>query len=333
MREPSASPGHAAEPPRWPTAWQHVAVLVIALTVVVATAAGIAVERRDNVLAQRLRQLILRLMLWALLPFAALVNLNHVDLSFDASAAIVAGFAATALAGVLAWRLGDGPFRLPRPRTGAMIVSTLQANSGYLGLPICAVLFSEAELAQAVAYDALTSTPMLVLGSFSVGAVFGGSANAGWRARLRVLLLNPVLPTTVAALALPRSFVPEELIAPSHIAIYSLLPLGFLIVGITLGDESKEGVLRFPPPLTPPIAAVIVLRMAFVPVVLALLALLVLDVPTPFLLLAAMPVGINTLVVAHATRLDLGLPSAAIAWSTGLALVGVLAIALVRTIS
>ena len=81
---------------------------------------------------------------------------------------------------------------------------------------------------------------------------------------------------------------------PSHVAVYALLPLGFFVVGVTLGDEAKDGTLRIPPPLTPPIAAVVLLRMAFVPLVLLVVGLLLIDVPAPFYLLAAMPVGINT---------------------------------------
>lgn len=295
-------------------------MLAIVLTVILATAAGVAVERRDNALAHRLRAVVLRAMLWVLVPFVAYVNVARADITVDAAAAIVVAGLAIATAGVLAWRISIGPLGLSRPQTGAAIVSTLQANSAYLGLPLCAALFSDAELAQAVAFDALTGLPMLVIGSFTVGALFGGRGDAGWRARMLLVVRNPILLAVVAALLVPEAWAPEALVTPSHLAIYALLPLGFLVVGITLGDEAKEGALRVPPPLTPPVAVVVALRMAFTPAVLALLALLVLDVPAPFFLLAAMPVGINTIVVAHATGLDLRLPASAIAWSTAIAL-------------
>jgi predicted permease len=297
-------------------------VLAIVLTVVAAVAVGAAIERRDNALAHVLRTRVLQLMLWLLVPFVAYVNLARAHISVDAGVAIAVALAAMTVAGVVAWRIAQGPLGLPRPQTGAAVVSVLQANSAYLGLPLCAALFSEAELAQAVAYDALTGIPMLVIGSFTVGAVFGTEGDVGLRARLRVLARNPVLLAVVAGLLVPEAWAPEALVTPSHVAIYALLPLGFFAVGVTLGDEAKEGALRIPPPLTPPVAVVVLLRMAFTTVVLALLGLLVLDVPAPFLLLAAMPVGINTLVVAHATGLDLRLPSAAIAWSTTIALAG-----------
>lgn len=298
-------------------------MLAIVLTVIVAVAAGTAVERRDNALAHRARTVVLQAMLWLLVPFVVYVNLARAHISVDTGIAIAVADAAIAVAGVLAWRIARGPLALPRPVTGAAIVSTLQANSAYLGLPLCAALFSEAELAQAVAYDALTGIPMLVIGSFTVGALFGTEGDAGLRARMRVLLRNPVLAAVLAGLLVPEAWAPEALVTPSHVAIYALLPLGFFVVGVTLGDEAKDGTLAVPPPLTPPVAVVVVLRMAFTPAVLALLGLLVLDVPAPFYVLAAMPVGVNTIVVCHATGLDLRLPSAAIAWSTALALAGV----------
>ncbi len=298
-------------------------MLAIVLTVLVAVAVGATVERRDNALAHALRTRVLQAMLWVLVPFVAYVNLARAHISVDAGVAIAVAGLAIALAGVLAWRIADGPLRLSRPTTGAAIVSTLQANTAYLGLPLCAALFTEAELAQAVAYDALVSLPMLVIASFSVGALFGTEGDAGLAARGRVLLRNPILLAVIAGLLVPDAWAPEALVTPSHVAIYALLPLGFFAVGVTLGDEAKDGALRIPPPLTPPVAVVVALRMAFAPAALALLDLLVLDVPAPFYLLAAMPVGVNTILVAHATGLDLRLPAAAIAWSTSIALGGV----------
>src|SRR6185436_18722445 len=124
----------------------------------------------------------------------------------------------------------------------------------------------------------------------------------------------------VVALLVPDAWAPEALVQPSHLAVLALLPLGFFVVGVTLGDEAKDGMLRIPPPLTPPIAAVVVLRMAFVPLVLLIVGLTLIDVPAPFYLMAAMPVGVNTVLVGHATGLDLRLTASSIAWATSIAL-------------
>ena len=43
------------------------------------------------------------------------------------------------------------------------------------------------------------------------------------------------------------------------------------------------------------------------------------DIPGPYLLLAAMPCGINTLLVSHVYGLDIKLAAQAVAWSTAIA--------------
>jgi predicted permease len=308
-------------------------MLWIVLTVIVATAVGVAVERRDNARAHAARQAILQTMLWLLVPFVAYVNIARAHLSLDATLSIAIAAAAVVVAGTIMWRLARGPFALPSATTGAAIVATIQANTAYFGLPLIAALFSRAELSQAVVYDGLVSLPMFVLGSYSVGARLGHAREGGLREQLRTgLLRNPVLWAVLAALLVPEAWAPEWLVTPSHVAVYALLPLGFLVVGVTLGDEAKDGMLRIPPPLTPPIAAVTLLRMAFVPLVLLVVGLLFIDVPAPFYVLAAMPVGVNTVLVGHATGLDLRLTSSAIAWTTGVALAAIAVLTLVRAI-
>lgn len=62
------------------------------------------------------------------------------------------------------------------------------------------------------------------------------------------------------------------------------------------------------------------LRLAVAPLLLLGLAALTVDVPDAYLVQAAMPVGINMLVVAHAYNLDLPLAVSALAWSTTIAI-------------
>ena len=308
-------------------------MLAIVLTVILATAAGLALERRDGVRANALRRRILQAMLWVLVPFVAYVNIARAHLDVDATLSLAVALASIAVAGTIAWRLAGGVFGLPRASTGAAIVSTIQANTAYFGLPLIAALFSHAELQQAVVYDGLVSLPLFVLGSFSVGARFGRAGSGGLRAQLRTALLrNPVLIAVVAGLLVPEAWAPAGLETPSHLAVLALLPLGFLVVGVTLGDEAKDGMLAFPPPLTRAIAAVVLLRMAFVPLVLLLVGLVLIDVPAPFYVMAAMPTGVNTVLVGHATGLDLRLISSSIAWTTVVALVGVAVLTVVRLV-
>jgi predicted permease len=64
--------------------------------------------------------------------------------------------------------------------------------------------------------------------------------------------------------------------------------------------------------------------MLVAPGILLLLSLPLIDLPGPYLLLAAMPAGINTLLVAHVYGLDLRLTAQAVAWSTALAVAAAL---------
>jgi len=206
--------------------------------------------------------------------------------------------------------------------TRTFVAGTIQANTGYLGLPLCAALFTHAQFTQAVAYDALITVPTFALGAYGVGAVYGDVPEARLHARVRTALLrNPILPAVLAGLLVPAAWAPHALVLPSRIAVFALLPLGFLAVGITLADEAQDGMLRIPPPLTPPLATVALVRMLFVPAVLLVVGLALLDVPAPFYLLAAMPTGVNSVVVAHATRLDLSMTASSITWTTTIALV------------
>jgi len=97
------------------------------------------------------------------------------------------------------------------------------------------------------------------------------------------------------------------------------------VLGVTLAAEADDGALRFPPPLTAPIATIVGLRMVAAPALLLGLSAVTVTVPDAYLLQAAMPVGINTLVVAHAYNLDLGIASGAIVWSTAIAVAAGLA--------
>jgi predicted permease len=309
-------------------------VLWIVLTVLVATAAGMAVERRDNARAQTARLVLLRLMLWVLVPFVAYVNIARAHLSLDAALSIAIAAASIVVAGTIMWRLARGPLALPSASGGAAIVCTIQANTAYFGLPLIAALFTRAQLSQAVVYDGLVSLPLFAIGSFSVGARLGHARAGGVREQLRTgLVRNPVLWAVLAGLLVPQAWAPAALVTPSRVAVYALLPIGFFVVGVTLGDEAKDGMLRIPPPLTPPIAAVVLLRMAFTPLVLLVVGLTLIDVPPPFYMMAAMPVGINTVLVGHATGLDLRLTSSSIAWTTVVALLGIAVLTVVRAVA
>lgn len=314
-------------------------MLAIVVAIAASIAAGAALERRSNRAAHAARSVALRTMLWVLAPFATYVNLAHADLELDALAGGLIAIAALCVTGFVAWQLARGPLRLERRTVGAYVHCSVQSNTGYLGLPLCAVLFDQHGLAQAIVYDVLISLATFAVGGFALGAAFGDAAGrrAAQRAGRRgavaldlvrsVVLRNPILLSASAGLLVPEAWAPDVLLTPAKVAIFAMLPLGFLAVGVTLADEADDGTLRIPPPLTRAVSSVVALRMLLMPA-LFLLCTLFVDVPEPYLLLAAMPVGLNTLIVAHATGLDLRLCASAITWSTSIAIVGVLALSL-----
>ena len=203
-----------------------------------------------------------------------------------------------------------------------MICCTLVANTGYLGYPLVAALLGFDRLSEAVIYDVLVSGPALLVGAFSVGAAFG--ERAGETPRQRVVAFftrNPALYAAALALIAPDSLAPDALVDASRIAIVALLPLGFFAVGAALAEEAEEGTIPVPPPLDAAVAAAVGLRLVVAPALLLLIALPLIDLPGPYLLLAAMPCGINTMIVTHAYGLDLRISAGAVAWSTAIAVV------------
>jgi malate permease and related proteins len=124
----------------------------------------------------------------------------------------------------------------------------------------------------------------------------------------------------------PDAVAPDAIVDVARfLAAYAVLPLGFFILGVNLMAEREDGTFGFPPPLTAPIGVAIVLRLAVAPALLFLLALPVHDLPDAYLLQAAMPAGINSLIVGHLYGTDLRLSSAGIVWSSAVALVIALA--------
>ena len=108
-----------------------------------------------------------------------------------------------------------------------------------------------------------------------------------------------------------------------------LAPLGFFALGVHLMHEQEDGVRVFPPPMTPAIGVALALRLVVAPGLMLALSALVVEVPDPFLIQAAMACGINGLAVAHVFGLDLRLAAGAIAWSTAVVLVAASGAALV----
>lgn len=299
-------------------------VLLTVATIVLAAGAGVAAELRWRDRAAELARAGLTASVFTLLPFVTFFNVARLEIDADIGFGIMLGYVAIAIAAGLAWWAGRA-MDLPRPTRGALITCALIANTGYLGYPLTASLLGFDALGEAVIWDLLVGAPALLLVGFAVGAAYGTKAGETQRERVRAFFTrNPPLYAAIAALLVPDALAPDALVDASRVAVIALLPIGFFAVGAILAEEAEEGTLRLGSPLRAPVSIAIVLRMIVAPGLLLAMAAPLIDLPGPYLLLAAMPVGINTLLIGHVYGLDLRLAAQAVAWSTAIAIVGAL---------
>jgi malate permease and related proteins len=303
-----------------------VGVLLTVAAIAISAAAGIWAELRWPDRAGSWARKALVVSLYTLVPFVTFFNLARVEIDADLGGGLVLGWVAIMLAGGAAWLVGQRLLGLGRAATGTLICCTLVPNSGYLGYPLTGALLGFDSLGEAVVYDIVVVAPSLLLLAFAVGAGFGDKAGEAPRDRVVAFFTrNPPLYAAIAAVLAPDSLAPDLLVDISRGAVIALLPIGFFAVGAVLAEEATEDKVRLGSPLHPPVASAILLRLVLAPALLYLLALPLIDLPGPYLLLAAMPCGINTLLVAHVYGLDVRLAAQAVAWSTAIAVVVALA--------
>jgi hypothetical protein len=158
-----------------------------------------------------------------------------------------------------------------------------------------------------------------------VAAAFGTRAGEGMRARVRTFFTrNPPLYAAVAGLLAPKALAPAVLVDAAQILAVAILPLGFFAVGATLAEGAEQGELPLPPPMTKPVALATAGRIALAPALLMLLAAPLIDLPSAYRLMSAMPTGINALVVSHAYGLDNRIVAETITWSTAIVVLAAL---------
>jgi malate permease and related proteins len=301
----------------------------IVATILVATAVGVWAEGRYGGRAGIAARRGLIFVLYFVLPPVTFFNLARADIDVNAGAGVALAYVALGAVTFTAWFVAARVLRLERPAIGSVMCCALIANTGYLGYPLVAALLGFDALSEAVVYDVLVSAPALLLGAFSVGAAFGEAAGEGVRERTAAFFTrNPPLYAALLAVIAPDSLAPDVLVDASRIAIVSVLPLGFFAVGAALAEEADEGAIAVPPPLDAPVAAAVAIRLILAPVLLYLIALPLIDLPDTYLLLAAMPCGINTMIVTHAYGLDLRISAGAVAWSTAIAVVALVPLSL-----
>lgn len=294
-------------------------VLLTAAVIVAAVAVGVWAERRRPLAAGRAARRSLLLMLYVLIPPLIFVNLAASEIDVEHGIGLGLGLVAIALAGVLTWALASRLLGLARHQTGAVVSAVLCMNTGYLGYPLTVALLGRDELSTAVLYDVMVSGPSLLLGAFAVGAAFGTKAGEGPRERIRAFFTrNPPLYAAIAGLLAPEALAPGWAVDASQLLIVAILPIGFFAVGATLAENAEHGALPMPPPLTRPVGLALAMRLGLAPALLIGLTAPVVDLPAAYILLASMPTGLNSMVVAHAYGLDLEITAEAVVWSTAI---------------
>jgi hypothetical protein len=300
-------------------------VLLTTFLIVLGAGTGVWSERRYPEAAVAAARKSLLVILYALVPVVIFFNLASASISLDNGLGIGIALVNLALVGMLTWFVATRILKLSSPQTGAVICSVLVANTAYLGYPLTVALLGHDHLSTGVLYDVLVSGPALMLGAFGVAAAFGNRAGEGARQRIRTFLTrNPPLYAAVLGLLAPDFLAPTILVDASQVLAVAILPIGFFAVGATLAEGAEHGELPFPPPITKPVALAVGARLAIAPALLMLLAAPLIDLPSAYRLMSAMPTGINAMVVSHAYGLDNRTVAEAITWSTAIVVVAAL---------
>ncbi len=294
-------------------------VLLTAALIVAGTAVGVGAEHRYPTAAVGLARRFLRVILYVAVPLVIFFNLAVAKISLDNAVGIGIAWLNLTLVGVIVWFVASRLLKLSRIQTGAVVVSVLVANTGYLGYPLTVALLGHDHLSTGVLYDVLVSGPVLMLGAFGVGAAFGEKAGEGMKERAKTFLTrNPPLYAAILGFVAPSALAPASLVSASQTLAVAVLPIGFFAVGATLAEDVETGELPFPPPFTRPVALAVGGRLALAPALLMLLSAPFIDLPSAYRLMSAMPTGLNAMIVSHAYGLDNRTVAESITWSTAI---------------
>ena len=298
-------------------------MIEIALTSLAALLIGVGSEHRWGPGAVALSRRLLDLMAYVAMPLVIFFTVSHLKLTSAIGAGLAFGWTERIVVIALAWVIGARVLKLAPAATGAVMVAVGLANTGYLGIPLIALLLGNDQIGLAVAYDTTVTAPIALIGGFAIGAAFGTKAGEGTRERLKSFIFrNPALFALIAALIVPNWLSPNWARDIATVTAVAIAPIGFFAVGVNLMlEHDQEGTRIFPPPLSKPVVTALLLRLLIAPGVMLGLSTVVIKVPTAFLIQAGMASGITALAIGHIFGLDLKIIVGAIAWSTGIVIV------------
>lgn len=297
-------------------------MILVLIGIITSAAAGMASERRWGERAVDGTGRAFDVLLYGLLPLITFFAVTRLELTTGLGVGLLLAYTELAIVGAVAYVLARRVLDLGDAATGSVVVGSILANTGYLGLPLSAAVLGTDVIPEAITWDLAVSVPMLFLPAFAIGAALGDKAGDTPKERVRSFLVrNPPLLALLLALVAPDAWAPEALSDIARYGALALLPVGFFALGVHLRQEAQDGNVRFPPPLTKPVVVILGCRVLLAPALFAAGALTVgatttVDIPDAYFAQAAMPCGINALIVAHVYGLDLRIAASAVAWST-----------------
>lgn len=298
-------------------------MLWIILIIAAGVAAGIQAERKWPVTVGQLSRRSLLVMLYGIMPPIVFINLGHAEFGAGMGIGIGVALISVALLAVIAWLIAVPALKLPQPVAGSVICCAVASNTGYLGYPMVLTLMGGRDLTQGVVFDVVISGMAVIVLGFAVGAAFGTRAGEGPKERIKAFFVrNPILYAAIAGLLVPRTAIPQVAVDISWVLVMLILPIGFFAVGSVLAEEERLGGIRLPPRIHRPVGAVIIVRLVLSPAFMILLSMPFTGIPRSFYLMAAMPTGLNSMVIGHAYGLDLRTIAESLVYTTAIVVVG-----------
>ena len=230
-----------------------------------------------------------------------------------------AGFSLAFGGGIAAtFALGFALSRLRGRRVAQAGIEGLDAsysNVGFMGIPLCLLVFGPDGLPAAVVASLFTACALFLFAVALIEANLRGGASGFGRAAARISLSlgrNPLFLAPVAGLALALAGLP----LPAPVERFAELlgaaasPCALVCIGLFL---AQEGVVASD---APAVGALVGLKLLFQPAITAFLAFQVFAVPPawayPAVLLAALPIGSGPFTIAKLYGLKTGVTSGAI---------------------
>ena len=278
------------------------------------------VLRRRGIVNREHGDILVKLTLYALLPALVLKILVGADLHWNLILVPIVAFCVTAVMAPIGLLIARS-MKLGRAATGAVIITTGVANTGFFGLPLIAASQQDFSLTTAVMYDALGTGILIWTFSPIVASWFGRGEvedSMTMREGLKGLLLPPMW-MLILGLVLNLSGVhdlPDVIEFPVEYLAAGVLPVVMLYAGIVLDWSGIANYWKV-------IAGVSIARLVIGPVVAFLIALAFgfsgVELGT-ITVLGGMPSGMRVLVMGAHYRLPVDLIAGCVAVTTVLAL-------------